>query len=255
MQTRYLEIDDLTDELRDALDDVPTATADQFKRLLDYSWVHHENALEGIVLSYEEIHGAMTQTVVTDLANFTLYKKIRAWFQILEMTRAEVENAKFKFSVPLFQTFYETLYMGLDRDKGKYRRDIPLHRTYFHDIVVPEKIPPLLDELVAFTAGAEFKGMHPIKQASEFGWRFMQVFPWSEASGPVGRMMSNILLMRAGYYPAVVHAHDRERYYAALRGTAKDLRAVLMSAMENSLRNSVDLLRRSAEDEGSRGAG
>ncbi len=248
MQTRYLEIDDLTDELRDALDETPADRAELFRRRFDYTWVHHENALEGVVLSFEEIHGAMTQTVVTDLANVTLFKKIRANFTALEMARAENDTKRFKFSVPMFQQFYETLFLGLDWDKGKFRRDIPLHRTYFHDLLAPEKIPARLDALVEYANGADFRALHPIKQAAVFGHQFMQVFPWSEASGPVGRLMSNILLMRAGYFPVVIHAHDRERYYNALKGTSPStLRDLVVESMENSLRGSLKLLRDAAE--------
>lgn len=250
MQTRYLEIDDLTDELRDALDEQDAEQADLFRRRFDYTWVHHENALEGVVLTLEEIHGAMTQTVVTDLANVTLFKKIRAYFEAIEMARAEIDNRRFKFSVPMFETFYETLFLGLDRDKGKFRRDIPLHRTYFHDLLPPEKIKGHLDALVVYANGTDFKALHPIKQAAVFGHRFMQVFPWSEASGPVGRLMSNILLMRAGYFPVVIHAHDRERYYNALKGSSPStLRDLVVESMENSLRASLKLLRGGGEGE------
>lgn len=248
MQTRYLEIDDLTDELRDELDEMIPEAREAYDRAFEYSWVHHENALEGVVLTHAEIAGAMTQSVITDLANVTLYKKIRANFEAREMAREEGESARFKFSVALFEKFYHTLYMGMDRDKGNFRKDIPLHRTYFHEILAPEKIKTELDKLIVDANSADFKSLHPIKQASVFGHRFMQVFPWSEASGQVGRLMSNILLARAGYFPVVIHAQDRERYYNALKGTPNNLRDLIVESMQNSLENSLKLVRIAVEE-------
>ncbi len=248
MQTRYLEIDDLTDELRDALEEAPAEDRERLNRALDYSWIHHENALEGNVLTEAEIHGAMTQTVITDLANVTLFKKIRAHHAALERARELVKLKRFKFNAELFDEFYQMIFMGLDRDKGKYRKDIPLHRTYFHEIVPPEQIPERLEEVIADANSRDFRSLHPIKQAALFGWKFMQVFPWSEASGVVGRLMSNVLLMRAGYFPVVIHAQDRERYYQALKGSPNDLRDLLVESMENSLNGLLKFLRSMEEE-------
>ena len=38
-----------------------------------------------------------------------------------------------------------------------YRKDMPLHRTYFHEIAQPSKIPQALEKLIENTGSAEFK--------------------------------------------------------------------------------------------------
>jgi len=40
--------------------------------------------------------------------------------------------------------------LAKEKEKSGYRRDMPLHRTYFHDITQPAKIPALLERLVDF---------------------------------------------------------------------------------------------------------
>ncbi len=243
MNTNYLEIDDLTDELRDCLEEAEPEAVEEFFKRFDYCWVHHEAALEGTVLSLPEIHGALTQAVVTDLANVTRFKKIRAHFDTLEIARQAAAAKKLKLGKELFQQMYETCYLKMDRDKGKYRRDIPLHRTYYHDIIQPDRIDPELDALVSEISTGDFKAMHPIKQAAVFGHRFMRVFPWSEASGMVGRLVSNVILMHYNYYPVIIHAHDRERYFTSLKQQPNALRDLIMESMENSLEASLKLFR------------
>ncbi|HXX31593.1 MAG TPA: Fic family protein, partial [Myxococcaceae bacterium] len=130
-----------------------------------------------------------------------------------------------------------------ERERAGLRRDMPLHRTYFHDIAQPAKIPALLEKLVEFTGSTEFREYHPIKQAATFQFQFLEIFPFSEHSGKVGRMASNLVLQRNGYLPCVIHSIDRQRYYEAFRGTASGFRTLLMDAMENSLDNGLKFFR------------
>ncbi len=243
MQITYLEIDDLTDELRDNLEEADEEVVAEFFRRFDYCWVHHEAALEGTVLTLPEIQGALTQAVVTDLANVTRFKKIRAHFQSLEIVRQAATPKRLQIKTPLLQELYETLYLKKDRDKGKFRRDIPLHRTYYHDIIQPDRVEEELEALLKDVTKSDFKAMHPIKQAAFFNHRFMHVFPWSEASGIVSRLASNIILMHYKYYPVIIHSHDRERYFNSLKQPQHVLRDLIMESMENSLRASLKLLR------------
>ncbi len=130
-----------------------------------------------------------------------------------------------------------------ERERAGLRKDMPLHRTYFHDIAQPAKIQALLDKLLEFTASTEFKEYHPIKQAATFQFQFLQVFPFSEHSGKVARMTSNLILQRHGYIPCIIHSIDRQRYYESFRGTPASFRILMMDAMENSLDNGLKYFR------------
>jgi len=116
---------------------------------------------------------------------------------------------------------------------------MPLHRTYFHDIAQPAKIQPALEKLVDYTASAEFREFHPIKQAATVQHMFLQIFPFTEHSGKVGRMCTNLILLRNNYMPAVIHSIDRQKYYESFRGPAAGFRTLLMDAIENSLDNGI----------------
>src|SRR5438045_6558019 len=83
----------------------------------------------------------------------------------------------------------------------------------------------------------EFLRMHPFKQATYSQHRFMEIFPFSDLSGKVGRMMMNLILIRSGYMPLVIHSMDRESYYDALRLNATQFGHVMMESMNNALDN------------------
>jgi hypothetical protein len=47
--------------------------------------------------------------------------------------------------------------------------------------------------------------------------RFERIHPFRDGNGRVGRLATNLLLVRHGYPPAIVYKRDRERYLDALR--------------------------------------
>jgi Fic family protein len=62
-----------------------------------------------------------------------------------------------------------------------------------------------------------------------------RVFPFTHDSGKVARLLMNLLLMRAGYEPAIIHSTERQRYYEALKGSAAVILHMVQEAEENAL--------------------
>jgi Fic family protein len=75
---------------------------------------------------------------------------------------------------------------------------------------------------------------------------FLQIFPFAENSGKVARMMSNLILLKHGLDPVIIHSIDRQRYYESFRGAAGSFRSLLLDAMENSLDNGLKYFREAA---------
>ena len=73
--------------------------------------------------------------------------------------------------------------LAKEREKRGFRKDMPLHRTYFHDIAQPAKIPG---------AAREARGLHRRGRVPRVRTRssrprrcstmFMQIFPFTEHS-------------------------------------------------------------------------
>jgi Fic family protein len=113
---------------------------------------------------------------------------------------------------------------------------MPLHRTYFHDIAQPAKIPALLQKVLDQTETADFRSAHPVQAAVKLQHGFMQVFPYTESSGRIARLLANLVLLHAGYpLLCIIHSTDRQRYYESLRLPETALRELTMEALENAL--------------------
>jgi Fic family protein len=58
---------------------------------------------------------------------------------------------------------------------------------------------------------------HPIVFVADVHARFERIHPFRDGNGRVGRLATNLLLVRHGYPPVVVQKRDRTRYLNALR--------------------------------------
>jgi Fic family protein len=235
MRQSRVDIDDRKDDLMELLED-DRALAQVFWQKLDLSWVYHELALEGVVVTAEELTLALTPGVtVQEVGKAAFLAEIRRQKEAIEEAKEEARSPKGKITLNLLKKLFETL-TGGEEGKGKmeFRKDMPLHRTYFHDIHQPPRIVPELTKLIDWANSAEFHNLHPLQQAALFHHRFMAIFPFTDLSGKVGRLVMNILVMRAGYLPSVIHAIDRQRYYESLKQQPRVLQAVMTEAIEHA---------------------
>jgi Fic family protein len=236
MRTRYVDIDDRMEDLAERMRADPEL-ADEFLRRYELSWLYHENALEGVVYSSQELATALAQPVLTDATFVSALTEIRNHKTAIDMVREEARAKKLKLTPALARKLYETLGQGIEgRNVADYRKDMPLHRAYFHDIAQPARIVPLLQKLFDACETAEFRNGHAIQQATRLHHGFMQVFPYTENSGRVARLLMNLVLLHAGFQlPVIIHATDRQRYYESLRVPEAVLRDLTVEALDNAL--------------------
>ena len=144
---------------------------------------------------------------------------------------------KLRINLTLVRRLYDTLVAGFEGKNGaEFRKDMPLHRAYFHEIAQPAKIPALLQKVLDATDTAEFRNAHPIQRASKLHHGFMQVFPYTDNSGRVARLLSSLILLNGGFrVPCIIHATDRQRYYESFRHPESALRDLMLDGMENAL--------------------
>jgi Fic family protein len=235
MRTRYVDIDDRMEDLAERMRG-EAELAEDFQQRYELSWLHHENALEGIVYSSLELTTALAEPTLTDATVVSALAELRNHKAALDLVREEARAKKLKLSVALAKRLHDSLGQGIEGRTAEYRADMPLHRAYFHDIAQPAKIQPLLARLFDACDTADFRNSHPLQQATRLHHGFMQVFPYTENSGRVARLLANLILLHAGYrLPVIIHATDRQRYYDSLRLPETTLRDLTVEALDNAL--------------------
>ncbi|HTP24523.1 MAG TPA: Fic family protein [Anaeromyxobacteraceae bacterium] len=243
MRSRYLDLEDRTQDLAQLLNEEP-ALAQEFFWKYELSWIYHENALEGVVFTGQELAAALTNQPLAEASSVSAHRGIRNFKVAIDLVRSEAATKKPRITHELVYKLYETIHAGVEARSGaELRKDIPLHRAYFHDIAHPSKIAPQLQKLVDWCDSPEFRNAHAIHKASKLHHAFMQVYPYSDGSGTIARLLANLLLIHANLQPCIIHTIDRQRYYESLRLPETALRELMMDSMENGLANGEKFLR------------
>jgi Fic family protein len=249
MRTRYVDFDDRHEDLAERMRAAPRI-AEDFLRKWEVSWLFHENALEGVVYTSQELELGLENQPVADATFVGALRDVRNHKAALDFCRAEARNKKLKLSLTTLKKLYELLTAGIEgRNAGEWRKDMPLHRSYFHEIAQPARILTGLQKVFEGTETAEFRNAHAIQRAARLHHGLMQVFPYTDNSGRIGRLFSNMILFQAGYLPVIVHATDRQRYYESLRQPEGALREVTMDAIGNGLDHAEKFFAEAADTE------
>jgi len=236
-----------------------------FMERLRLSWVYHDSAIDGVVYSPAELEAAAkpSGTTPNEATMISAILGIRNHMACIEFIHQEAKAEPAKsgafIHLSLVRHIHDLLSgntpqaqaarMATERrerkeresskDKVGLRKDMPLHRTYSHEISQPSKILSRLEKLIEYAAETEFFDLHPIAQAAQLQFQLIQIFPFTEHSGSVGRMLSNLTLLRAGLFPAIIHTTDRQKYYEAFRGTVSNLRSLLVEAIVNGQKSAL----------------
>lgn len=243
MRQRHLDIESRIADIKNYIRRGRISQED-FWEMVDISWLYHENGLEGVVLTYPEIKSAVDNKIISDVSLLPTYRDIKNQKSCLDTFRACAAPKGAAIDIELLKQLHGRL-VDNAQVAGMWRKDIPIHRTYFHEIVVPQKIEHELQALLEEVQGPWESSTHAIEFAARSHHKFMNVFPFSQHSGILGRLLLNYVLQRGNLLPVIVHASDRQRYYEALRGTVKDVHVFLAEAMENSLDNALRFLQAS----------
>jgi hypothetical protein len=232
------------------------------------SWIYHDSALEGVVYTYDELRTALAQSnpakpptptqpppapasqpglppdeLASEPNIQPACEEIRRHREALDHIR---DYAKKKG--PITIDVIKKIYLILHPEEGdlktvRYRRDIPQHRLYFHEYAQPDKIAYKVRQVVDWLNDPETKkGRNALRIAARAHYDLLRVFPFQSDSGKVARMFMNLLLLRSGMPPSIIHSAERQRYYDALKGSANQILSMVQESVENAVLSVEKLL-------------
>ena len=76
MKTRFVDIDDRMEDLADRMRAAP-AVGEEFLNRYELSWLYHENALEGVVYTSQELATALANMPLADARTAALKARAR----------------------------------------------------------------------------------------------------------------------------------------------------------------------------------
>jgi Fic family protein len=226
------------------------ASGEEFRKRyldsLDMSWIYHDSALEGVVYTFEELRTALgaQPPPIGDSSLQPTYDDIRRHKEAIDFVRDFGEKKRLPVTVDVIKKIFLILHPEEgDIKTVKYRKDIPQHRLYFHEYAPPDKVAYKVRQIVDWLNDPETrKTRNGIRIAARAHYDLLRVYPFANDSGKVSRLFMNLLLMRTGLPPSILHSTERQRYYEALKGSATTVLQMVQEAVENALSSVEKLL-------------
>jgi Fic family protein len=236
MDSKLFELDGKMDTLRAKVASFPARITKDYQDRLDVSWIFHEHALEGVVLSYSELKAAVDSRIISDVTLIPMYEEVRNHKLAVDFVRdASKQKKRPEVDLELVKKLYGLLTPDAILKGCPYRKENPLHRLYYHEIAPPEKIAYKMRKLQEWLESPEYKNLHPILAASRIQFRLLAAYPWTKNTGKVARLLTNYILLSNGYLPAIIHSIERQRYYEALRHENDGLTGLILESLQNGI--------------------
>lgn len=135
-----------------------------------------------------------------------------------------------------------------DTNKGRYRTVAVRLRGSETILPNPLKVSRLMEEFIEWLQSNNSD--HPVKIASDAHFKLVSIHPFVDGNGRTARLLMNLLLMQAGYPPAIVRKEDRNKYINSLeQGQTKDNLSNYYDLMLDALNRSLDIYLEAVEPE------
>src|SRR5436190_13373747 len=203
-------------EALDRLRPFPQAALTRLHEQMVVEWTYNSNAIEGNTLTLKETALVLLHGITVSgkpLREHLEAVNHRAAIQTLE----EAIQKKRLIDEPFLRDLHGIILKGIDdAGAGQWRHERVRILGAIHLPPDPRKIPDLMEKFFSWLRNEE-KVSHPVIIAAEAHHRLVHIHPFIDGNGRCARLVMNLILMRAGYPPAVVLKVDRRKYYRFLQ--------------------------------------
>ena len=200
----------------DALRPLPPAVvqrlADDMRVLLTY----HSNAIEGNTLTLYETKIVIEEGVTISGQPLRYYLEARNHAEALDQVQA-LADAKVPISTDTVLLLHRLMMDDVLPDAGQWRKGYVHIRGASFAPPHPREVPQLMRDWATWL---EQDGLAytPVLRAGLAHVMFEAIHPFSDGNGRVGRLLLNLMLLRAGYPPALLPQEWRTGYMHGLHG-------------------------------------
>lgn len=215
LETRLASRISAKKEQLDALRPLPKTAVRKLDEELTVAWIYNSNAIEGSTLTLQETRLILEHGITIG------GKSLREHFEVVNHQQAIhfVESLVQK-DVPLspfhVRQIHGLVLARIDDDSAGQYRNMPVRIAgSSHEPPPAWKIPPLMDDWATWLT-AEANQLDTVSLAAIAHHKLVAIHPFIDGNGRTARLIMNVILMRAGYPPAIIATASRLQYYRVL---------------------------------------
>ncbi|MGB4967763.1 MAG: Fic family protein [Candidatus Saccharimonadales bacterium] len=195
-------------------------------------WTYHSNAIEGSTLSRGDTLFFLQEGLTVEGKPFKDFLDARNHAEAIDLLFDVVANAR-PISEGLIKEINALLLSGISHTPaqtptgqpvrkpvyaGQYKR-LPNHVLQqdgsLHQYVLPEQVSTQMQTLVTWINAAKPE-IHPIVIAGVAHYHLVRIHPFDDGNGRGARILMNLILLKAGFFPAIIRREVKRTYLEAL---------------------------------------
>ena len=189
---------------------------EELKKLYDVQFTYNSNAIEGNTLTQSETELVLSKGITVGGKTLIEHLEVIGHKDAIDYVEFLSQQKQALAEWEIKQVHNLILRKIAPEEAGKYRQlDVEAAGTnylYPAHYFVPQLMKDFIDWLNSETA----QNLHPVKYATVAHYRFVSIHPFRDGNGRTGRLLMNLLLLRAGYPIIVISNQQRNDYINAI---------------------------------------
>ena len=214
--------------------DLVTNLREWFKIELTYT----SNAIEGNTLSRAETALVVEKGVTVDGKTLQEHLEAVNHAQAFDWVMQRIDTTKQDITESTILELHQLILQKIvDNQAGRYRT-VPV-RIAGSTVIMPNamKVPELMGEYISWLQKSTD---HPLTLAVDAHFKLVSIHPYVDGNGRTARLLMNLLLMQAGYPPAIIRKEERKQYIASIEkaqlgGSLAAYYSLMYEAVDRSL--------------------
>ncbi len=208
---------------------------DWFKVELTYT----SNAIEGNTLTRRETAVVIEKGLTVGGKSLKEHLEATNHAHALDFVHSLIKKNPAQFTAKDVLGIHNIILKGVDDENAGHYRSVPVRISGAMVVLPnPRKVLDLMDDFQTWLTAKH--DLHPVAFAGEAHYRLVSIHPFVDGNGRTARLLMNLLLMMAGYPPAIIRKRDRLAYIASLEkaqlgGSKEPYEKIISKAAERSL--------------------
>jgi Fic family protein len=228
------------------------AVLSELKQRYDVRFTYNSNAIEGNTLTQSETELVLSKGITVGGKTLIEHLEVIGHKEAIDYIETPAQAVSPIGEWEIRQIHSLVMRKISPTEAGQYRQlDVKAAGT---DHIYPAHylLPELMAEFVQWL-GEAIAVLHPIELATEAHYRFVSIHPFRDGNGRTGRLLMNLLLLRAGFTLAVINNEQRQAYIEALAYGQRShddtalLQPIVISAVRSSLVETLALVATAAD--------
>jgi len=196
------------------------------------------NAIEGNTLSRAETALIVEKGLTVEGKTLTEHLEAINHADAFDWIMKRIDSGKQDITENTILDLHRLILQKIDDTNAGRFRTIPVRIAGSRAVMPnPMKVPALMSQFVSWLKNCDGR---PVTIAVDAHFKLVSIHPFVDGNGRTARLLMNLLLMQAGYPPAIIRKEDRRQYInsiekAQLGGSLSDYYALIYESVNRSL--------------------